>query len=89
MSRQATIHARIDAEDKKRAEKIFAQLGLTHSFVVNLLYKQIGLHGGLPFPVEVPKIPNAETVRAIKDALVGKGKSYKDPEELFGEWMKL
>ena len=89
MSRQATIHARIDAEDKKRAEKIFAELALTQSFVVNLLYKQIGLRGGLPFPVEIPKKPNHETLRAIKDALSGEGKSFADPEELFGEWLKL
>jgi len=34
-------------------------------------------------------IKNPASGRSTSYALVGKGKSVKDPEELFGEWMKL
>ena len=43
---------------EKNVENIFEQLGLTTTEAINLFYKQVELHRGLPFEV---KIPNQET----------------------------
>ena len=55
MPKKTIINTRIDARLKSRVEKIFAVLGLNHSTAINLFYKQIVLHGGLPFSVLIPE----------------------------------
>jgi DNA-damage-inducible protein J len=74
------IRARIDPELKQRAETILDSLGLNASDAIRLFYKQITLNDGLPFPV---KVPNAETIQAIRDAEAGKGTRYKSAAEMF------
>ncbi len=78
---KAVVHQRIDAEIKAKAVAIMRQLGLKESEVINLLYRQIIIHGGLPFPV---KIPNAETLRAIEETEAEAGLSgpFKSGKEL-------
>lgn len=76
-----TIRARIDGELKQGVEGILEELGLTPSTAINLFYKQIMLHHGLPFAV---KLPNPETEQAIRDALRGENlESFASSEELF------
>jgi len=65
MPRTSTISARIDPETKKKAERIFRELGLTSSQAITLFYKQVELQQGLPFIV---KLPNDLTARALEDA---------------------
>ena len=74
------IRARIDPELKQRAETILDGLGLNASDAIRLFYKQITLNDGLPFPV---KVPNAETIQAMRDADAGKGTRYKSAAEMF------
>lgn len=59
------IHARLDPKLKKKAERIFLELGITTTEAIRLFLKQVELHNGLPFPVA---IPNAETVAAMAEA---------------------
>ena len=58
---------RIDSNIKKKANDLFATLGLDMSSAVNLFLYQCVLRGGLPFNVEVPKY-NKETLDAIFEA---------------------
>lgn len=58
----AHIHARIDPEIKSQAEAVLAELGLTPSQTMNLLYRQIIAHRGVPFPV---RIPNDDTIAVM------------------------
>jgi DNA-damage-inducible protein J len=74
------IRARIDPELKDRAETILVNLGLNPSDAIRLFYKQITLNDGLPFPV---KIPNAETIEAMKEADAGQGNRYASVAEMF------
>jgi DNA-damage-inducible protein J len=74
------IRARIDPALKDRAETILGNLGLNASDAIRLFYTQITLTGGLPFPL---KIPNAETLQAMKDADAGKGNWYASTAEMF------
>ena len=69
MSKSTQITARIDPKLKQETEKIFDELGLSTTQAITLFFKQVTLQQGLPFTVS---IPNAETQRAINDALAGK-----------------
>ena len=57
MSKTANLYARIEPEIKEQAETILTALGIPASNAINMFYKQIILHGGLPFDVKLPKIP--------------------------------
>jgi DNA-damage-inducible protein J len=83
VSKTATIRARIEPRLKSEAEAILAQLGLTVSETVHLLYRQIKLQRGLPFDV---RIPNSVTARTLKDAKAGKKvKHFKKREDLYAD----
>lgn len=59
------IHARVDPKLKESAERIFSTLGISTTEAIRLFMKQVELHKGLPFPIE---IPNAQTIAAMKEA---------------------
>ena len=63
MSKTATVRARMEPELKKNVEDIFAHLGLSTTEAINLFYKQVELHKGLPFEV---KIPNGVTTATFE-----------------------
>ena len=46
---------RIDAEVKKEAMELFANLGLDMSGAINIFLHQCVLRGGLPFTIEMPQ----------------------------------
>lgn len=83
MPKTATINARIDQKLKARADKVLAQVGVSTTEVITMLYHQIVLRQGIPFDV---RIPNAETVRAMKALDAGKGEVFTGPTaELFDQ----
>lgn len=50
----ADIYARIEPDVKERAENILSALGIPASNAINMFYKQIILHRGIPFDVSLP-----------------------------------
>lgn len=58
---------RIDADVKKQASKIFAQLGIDMSTAMNIFLRQCIMKGGLPFSVEIPQF-SSKTAKAIEEA---------------------
>ena len=70
MANTATVHVRIDNDLKNNAEMIFAKLGLTSSDAVKLFYKQVELHGGLPFEVKIPAKTFAES-KLLEELRIG------------------
>jgi DNA-damage-inducible protein J len=66
--KNAIINARVESELKTNVEAILKNLGLTATQAITIFYQQIKLNNGLPFEV---KIPNDETVKAMKEALKG------------------
>lgn len=80
MSKTAMIRARMEPDLKTEAEQVLAQVGLTPTEAIRLFYRQVSLHGGLPFEV---RVPNAETRAAITEARSGnKLKTYKSAAAL-------
>lgn len=80
MPKTEMIRARVEPELKHAAEAILKELGLTPTQAITLFYKQVTLHCGLPFAVE---LPNAETREAMRDALAGRDlREWPDVEVL-------
>ena len=83
MSKTATVRTRIEPRLKREVEDILAELGLTASETVHLLYRQIKLRRGLPFEV---RIPNALTARTLNASKSGRGvKRFGSKKELYAD----
>ena len=81
MSKTEFIRARIEPHLKAYVHAIFADLGITPTQAINMLYKQVQKRHKLPFELS---LPNAETLRAIKETRKGKGVvRCKNAEDLF------
>ncbi|MCK4917402.1 MAG: type II toxin-antitoxin system RelB/DinJ family antitoxin [Candidatus Omnitrophica bacterium] len=64
MAKTEMIRARTEPQLKHDVENIFHLLGLSCSEAINLFFRQVKLHNGLPFEV---KVPNKITLQAIKE----------------------
>ena len=53
--KDATVTAHIDPEDKRQAEEILDELGVSVSLLVKTLYRQIILTRRVPFSMELPE----------------------------------
>lgn len=80
MSKTEEVRARIDPATKEAAEEVFAKLGLSPSEAVRLFYRQVELHQGFPFDL---RIPNQETLQAIRDLDERRGLTSFDSLEAF------
>ena len=66
MSKTSVVRARVEPALKKEAEKVFAQLGLTTSEAIQLLFRQVALTRSLPFPLHLPNAVTKKTLAASK-----------------------
>lgn len=80
MSKTSSISVRINEKDKRKAEAVFKELGITASQAIAMFYKQVELRRGIPFPVEIPNETTQATIRGTRS---GKGKRFGSPDELF------
>ena len=55
MQNSNVLHVRMDSKLKNNVSKILESLGLTESDAVKLFYRQVELHGGLPFDIKLPE----------------------------------
>ena len=54
-TKTANVNARIDLNVKKQAEAILSSLGLPRSVAIDAFYRQIIIHGGIPFALTIPE----------------------------------
>ena len=78
--KSAMVRARIEPELKTKAEKSFNMLGLSTIQAITLFFKQVELHRGLPFEIN---IPNDETLTAMQEIATGGGNTFKNADGLF------
>ncbi|MBQ6036038.1 MAG: type II toxin-antitoxin system RelB/DinJ family antitoxin [Lachnospiraceae bacterium] len=52
--KSANLYARIEPDVKEQAENILSALGIPASNAINMFYKQIILHRGIPFEITLP-----------------------------------
>lgn len=88
--KSANLYARIEPDVKERAESILSALGVPASSAINMFYKQIILHRGLPFevslpasrPIDLTEMSSAELSEELEkgytDMIEGRTKSAKD-----------
>lgn len=70
MHKTSTINARIEPKLKIIAEAILRKAGLTSAEAIRLFYKQVCIHNGLPFEIN---IPNDETLKVFEETDKGIG----------------
>ena len=54
-TKTANVNARIDLNVKTQAEEILSKIGLPRSVAIDAFYRQIIMHGGIPFPLTIPE----------------------------------
>ena len=98
MSNTATIAFRVSPDTKRRADDLFARLGMSTSTAMNVLLMQTLAHRGFPCPITLPpgetrtdeeeenETPNAETAAILDRVLDGTEPSigpFETTEEMF------
>jgi len=76
MAKSANLYARIEPDLKNEAESILNGLGVPVSNAINIFYRQIVIHRGLPFEVRMPRsrpLDMAEMSESDLDAELAKG----------------
>jgi DNA-damage-inducible protein J len=82
----AVVHARIEPQTKRKAERVLHKLGITPTEAIRIYYKQISLRGGIPFAVE---IPNERTAATLEKSRRGEGvREFESLDEMFESWEK-
>lgn len=72
-TKSANVTARIQPEIKQQAEAILADIGLPVSVLIDTLYWQIIMTGGVPYSLSVPKIPTRDNMTDAQfDAIMEK-----------------
>ena len=83
MAKDAVVRARMETSLKDNVEAILENLGMNVSDAINIFFKQVEIHNGLPFEV---KIPNTTTLKTFQetDAGIDLNKA-KDVDDLFSQ----
>ena len=76
------VHVRIDEQVKAQATETLASMGLSVSDAVRMLLVRVAAEKALPFDV---RVPNAETVAAMKELDEGLGKRFDSLEDLMAD----
>ena len=80
MSSDTVVRARIDSDTRARATEALHAMGLSVSDAIRLLLVRVAEEQRLPFDV---KVPNRETLDAVRELEEGKGKRFDSAEDLF------
>ena len=86
---KVSTNVSIDADIKKQAQELFAELGMDLSTAINIFIRQALRQRSIPFEITADD-PNKETREAIaevrrmkKDPTIGK--AYDDVDDMFEE----
>ena len=75
----STIQVRVDDDLKSKADALFKELGTDTTSAIRMFLTQAVAYDGIPFEI---KIPNDETLEAIKDARANKNMTKVSLEDL-------
>lgn len=60
--KSANVTARVQPEIKQQAEAVLERIGLPVSVLIDTLYRQIIMTGGVPYSLTVPKLPTRDSM---------------------------
>lgn len=101
MAKTANLYARIEPDLKNEAEAILVDLGVPVSNAINMFYRQIVIHRGLPFQVKLPSSGlinaanlsdmqlDAEVAKGFRDIAAGRKRSLKSAAERLSQELAL
>ncbi len=73
-TKTANVTARIQPEIKAQAEAILDRIGIPVSVLIDTLYRQIIMTGGIPYSLSVPLVTNLDSMnKAQFDEMMQKG----------------
>ena len=79
MAKTSNLYVRIEPDVKEQAERILDTLGIPASSAINMFYKQIILHRGIPFEVKIPEnVPLDMSAAAQTEIDAALEKGYRD-----------
>lgn len=61
-TKSANVTARIQPEIKRQAEAVLDRIGLPVSVLIDTLYRQIIMTGGIPYSLTIPKLPTRDSL---------------------------
>jgi DNA-damage-inducible protein J len=76
------VHVRVDETVKTQAAATLAAMGLSVSDAVRMLLVRVATEQALPFDV---RVPNAETVAAIRELETGRGQRFESVDSLLAD----
>ena len=79
MSANSVVRARIDEHIKEEASAVLAAMGLTVSDALRMMLTRVAREQALPFD---PMVPNATTIKAMRDARRGKTTQHQSLDSL-------
>ena len=82
MSANSVVRARIDVHIKEEASVVLAAMGLTVSDALRMMLTRVAREQSLPFD---PLVPNATTIKAMRDARRGKTTKHKNLDSLMAD----
>ncbi len=80
MTKNETIHVRVNSNVKSNAESALDMLGISVSEAINMFLCQVSLVGGIPFDVKLPA-PERVIVRSEDELMKKLDESQKDIEQ--------
>ncbi len=76
------VHIRVDEQVKAQAAEALASMGLSVSDAVRMMLVRVAAEKALPFEI---RVPNAETVAAMRELDEGLGKRFDTVEDLMAD----
>lgn len=81
-TKSANVTARVQPEIKRQAEAILDKIGLPVSVLIDTLYRQIIMTGGVPYSLAVPNLPTRDSMTDAQfNAMMEKGYNQAKSEE--------
>lgn len=66
-SKTANVTARIKPDIKETAEAILERLGIPVSVFIDMTYRQVIMHDGVPFSVDIPQsLPSRDALSVVE-----------------------
>ena len=61
-TKSANVTARVQPDIKRQAEAVLDKIGLPVSVLIDTLYRQIIMTGGVPYSLTVPNLPTRDSM---------------------------
>ena len=69
-TKSANVTARVQPEIKRQAEAVLDKIGLPVSVLIDTLYRQIIMTGGVPYSLTVPRLPARDSMTDAQFSLM-------------------